>query len=66
MIRHGTEREALRYGYEQTGLRLDIELLERITAIAQRERRSLNSQIEYVIAEFVERYEQEHGPTPTN
>lgn len=47
---------------KQTGLRLDIELLERITAIAKRERRSLNSQIEYAVSEFVERYEQEHGP----
>jgi len=44
----------------QTGLRLEPELLEKITAIAKKERRSLNSQIEYAVLQFVEKYEREH------
>jgi len=45
----------------QTGLRLTEEALEKIAAIAKREKRSLNAQIELVIEKFIRQYEVENG-----
>ena len=42
-------------------LRLDKDIHERMKRIAKRERRSLNAQIEYVLQEYAENYEREHG-----
>ena len=45
----------------QTGLRLDSDMLRKITAIARRNKRSLNAQIEFVVQEHVLQYEKENG-----
>jgi hypothetical protein len=48
----------------QTGLRLESDLLRKITYIAKHEKRSLNAQLEYVVQCFVEQYESEKGTIP--
>ena len=45
----------------QTGLRLDADILGKVKAIAKRNKRSLNSQIEFVVQEYVHEYEQKNG-----
>ena len=45
----------------QTGLRLEAETLSKITIIAKKSKRSLNNQLEFVVQEFVEKYEKENG-----
>jgi len=45
----------------QTGLRLQESVLEKITAIAKQEHRSLNAQIEYIIQKYIKDYEIENG-----
>ena len=42
-------------------LRLDEDTHRRIKAIAEKEMRSLNAQIEYMLLEGIERYEKAHG-----
>ena len=46
----------------QTSLRLDPEVLDKITAIARLEERSTNAQYEYIIKEYIKKYEAENGP----
>lgn len=46
----------------QTGLRLEPDILEKITFIAKRNKRSFNAQVEFLVKECVDKYEQEHGP----
>jgi hypothetical protein len=50
----------------QTGLRLESDLLRKITYVAKYEKRSLNAQLEYVIQCFVEQYEAEKGTIPVD
>jgi len=50
----------------QTGLRLQQPVLEKITFIAKKEHRSLNAQIEYIVQEYIEQYEEKHGNIEIN
>lgn len=45
----------------QTGLRLKPPDLAKITAIAKRENRSLNGEIEYIVLQYIQAYESAHG-----
>lgn len=53
----------------QTGLRLKADELSKIAFIAKRQRRSLNAQLEFIVQECIEDYEQKYGeiilPVPT-
>ena len=44
-------------------IRLDETLYEKLKAIAEKEMRSMNSQMEYLLLKGVEQYERENGPT---
>ena len=48
----------------QTGIRLSSEALDKIKYIAQRNLRSFNGQIEYLVFCCIEDYERVHGPIP--
>lgn len=43
-------------------LRIDEELAAKITAIADREKRSFNSEVAFILEQFVQQYERQHGP----
>lgn len=45
-------------------LRIDDELAAKITVIAGREERSFNSEIAFILKQFVQRYEAQHGTIP--
>ncbi|MDR2656422.1 MAG: Arc family DNA-binding protein [Oscillospiraceae bacterium] len=45
----------------QLTLRLDDDILDKLKVIADKERRSINSQYEYFLAKAIERYEAENG-----
>lgn len=47
-------------------LRIDEELNERLVKIAAEEGRSKNKQIEYILKEYVKRYEQTNGAVTIN
>ncbi|ACM61079.1 ParD-like antitoxin of type II ParDE toxin-antitoxin system [Caldicellulosiruptor bescii] len=42
-------------------LRIDETLLDKIRVIAEKNKRSINAQIEYLIQQCVEEFEAEHG-----
>ncbi|MCM1233125.1 MAG: Arc family DNA-binding protein [Ruminococcus flavefaciens] len=42
-------------------LRMDQEFIDKINKIAERENRSTNQQIAYIIKKYIEQYEQENG-----
>lgn len=46
---------------KQTGLRLEPELLYKISYISKQNKRSLNAQLEYLIQTCVDKYEKENG-----
>lgn len=46
----------------QFTLRLRDDNFEKIRIIAERSKRSIAMQIEYVLEEFIREYEQQHGP----
>ncbi|MCL2827347.1 MAG: Arc family DNA-binding protein [Oscillospiraceae bacterium] len=48
----------------QTGLRLEEDMLIKITYIAKRNRRSLNAQLEFLAQTCIEEYESAHGEIP--
>ena len=48
----------------QTGLRLSPETLYKITYIAKKEKRSLNSQLEYAAERCIDEYEKLYGTIP--
>lgn len=48
----------------QTGLRLNESVYTKIRYLSAKEQRSLNNLIEYVLQQYVENYEKEHGPIP--
>lgn len=48
----------------QTGLRLEEVALQKITHIARRKKRSLNSMIEHLVQICIEDYEKEYGAIP--
>ena len=45
----------------QTGLRLETEALRKITLIAKKQKRSLNSQIEFLVQKAIDEYEEQFG-----
>ena len=45
----------------QTGLRLEQEILRKVKVIAKRNKRSLNSEVEFIVQEYVQEYEKENG-----
>ena len=48
----------------QTGIRLEEEMLIKITYIARKKRRSLNAQLEFLVQQYIEEYELEKGEIP--
>lgn len=42
-------------------LRIDEEIHEKMKVVSKEQMRSLNSQLEYVMKEFIKKYEKEHG-----
>lgn len=44
----------------QTGIRFEEEMLQKITFIAKRNRRSLNAQLEFLVQRCIEEYEAEN------
>lgn len=48
----------------QTGLRLESELLYKITQVAKYNKRSLNAQLEFLAQECVREFEKENGEIP--
>ena len=46
----------------QTGIRFEFDLLDKITYIAQQNKRSFNAQMEYLAEQCVKEYEKENGP----
>lgn len=48
-------------------LRIDEELAAKITALANQDERSFNSEVAYILKCFVQQYEERHGPiVPTS
>lgn len=45
----------------QTGLRLNESLYEKIKYLSVKEQRSLNNLIEYIVQQYVNEYETNHG-----
>ena len=45
-------------------LRIDDDLAGKVEAIADREERSFNSEVAYILKCFVQQYEAAHGPIP--
>ena len=48
----------------QTGIRFEPELLYKITQVAKKNKRSLNSQLEFLAQECVAKYEKDNGDIP--
>lgn len=46
----------------QTGLRLKEPVYEKMKVLARRQQRSFNNFMEYVVQQYVDNYEAEHGP----
>lgn len=44
-----------------TSIRLDYKLMEKLKIIAEKEKRSLNMQIEFALENYVREYEKLHG-----
>jgi len=44
-----------------SSIRLDCELMEKLKIIAEKEKRSLNMQIEYSLEYYIREYEKLHG-----
>ena len=45
----------------QTGVRFEEKMLNKITYIAKKNRRSLNAQLEFLAEQCIETYEEKHG-----
>lgn len=43
-------------------LRLPEELMKKLRIVADKNRRSLNKQIEFLVAQYIAEYEKENGP----
>ena len=50
----------------QTGIRIEPELLYKITCVAKENKRSLNAQLEYLAQLCVKEYEAQNGEIPVN
>lgn len=49
----------------QTGMRLTETTYEKLKVIASVEGRSLNNLVEYVLNQYIDRFEKENGPIPS-
>lgn len=49
----------------QVGLRLETSTLHKISVIAKKNLRSINSQVEFLVKQEIDRYEKENGPIET-
>lgn len=45
----------------QTGLRINEATYDKLCILSKRESRSLNNLVEYMIQQYLEKYESEHG-----
>ena len=45
----------------QTGLRIDEVTYNKIKVLSQKENRSINNFVEYVIRQYIDKYEKENG-----
>lgn len=50
----------------QTGIRLEPELLYKLSYVAKKSSRSMNGQIEFLALQCVEEYEERHGVIPVD
>lgn len=48
----------------QTGLRLEEPLYEKLKTLSEREGRSLNNLVEYILRQYVSEFEAKNGPLP--
>ena len=48
----------------QTGLRISESVYKKLRYLSNKEQRSLNNLMEYMIQQYITRYEQEHGEIP--
>lgn len=51
-------------GRRPTQLRINETVYEKVRVISKLENRTINSQLEYFIAQGVRQYEAQHGPVP--
>ena len=49
----------------QTGIRIEAEALEKIRYVAKKQKRTLNSLVEYLVDQEIIKYEADHGPIPS-
>ena len=50
----------------QTGIRLEAELLYKLSYVAKKNSRSMNGQMEFLALQCVEEYEEKHGIIPVD
>ena len=50
----------------QTGIRLEPELLYKISYVAKKNSRSMNGQIEFLVTQCIDEYELKHGSIPVD
>ena len=48
----------------QTGLRISESLYDKVRYLSGKEQRSLNNLIEYILQQYIDSYEKEHGAIP--
>ena len=48
----------------QTGLRINEGIYKKLRYLASKEQRSLNNLMEYILQQYLNQYEQEHGEIP--
>lgn len=51
--------------YAPFSVRIPEELLHKIKALAEQNKRSANKQVEYILEQYVTQYEEEHGKLPS-
>ena len=54
-----------KYKNKAYSLRIDNELMEKVKIIAENEDRPISKQLERIIRQYVEQYEEEHGKIET-
>ena len=45
-------------------LRIDETVMNKIDVIADKNKRSINGHIEFILEKYIEEYEKDHGPIP--
>ncbi|MCI8653703.1 MAG: Arc family DNA-binding protein [Angelakisella sp.] len=51
--------------YAPFSVRIPEELLHKIKALAEQNKRSANKQVEYILERYIAEYEAENGPLPS-